>query len=153
KPQDSETFFQYNWTPPVTCHSDQLSWWGDGYLRYVRTTDACGNATKVVDYFTTNTPIILLPRVWHGGRWHRSGSSPEVVIGDGQVRCTGTNAWVASILGVQRIAPGQYALHWRTDQTTTWATGDGTWDCLAGTVTGWREDYWLVNNLPGPHGP
>jgi hypothetical protein len=65
----------------------------------------------------------------------------------------GTNAWVARILGVEQIAPGGYALHWRTDQTTTWATGDGTWDCLAGTVTRWREDYWFVNDLPGPDGP
>ena len=122
--RDSMTFFQYNWGAPVTCHNDQLSWWPDGYLRYIRTTDACGADTTVVDYFTSNNPIILLPRSWDGKPWRVSGSSPAVVTVDGAVKCTGTNNWVSSILGAEQIAPGEYALHSQIKETTDWATGD-----------------------------
>jgi hypothetical protein len=154
--QDSMTFLQHNWSPSdskAACHTDQLSWWPDGYLRYVKTTDACGPDTTVIDYGTKGNPIIFLPRVWNGKPWQLSGSSPAVYRINGQVQCTGTDSWVAKILGVDQVAPGEFGLHWQTRQTTTWATGGVPGGCWAGTVTNWQEDYWLVNDLPSPSGP
>lgn len=152
---DGTTFRQHNWGPPEPCHSDYLSWWSDGYLRYVKTVDACPgtNPATTIDYGTTGSPIIYLPRVWDGGAWSRSGSSPAVYSLGTATACTGTNAWTATILGWEDMAPGERGLHFRSVQTTSWVTGAVPGGCAAGYATHWQEDYWLVADLPGPAGP
>lgn len=149
--QDRYTFLQYNSRPGSAqsrCNADQLSWWPDGYLRYVKTTNACGSHPNVIDF--SGAPIVFLPRTWDGNPWQLSGSSPAVYSVDGVVRCTGTTAWMAQILGVEEISPGELALHWRTTQSTRWATGDVQGGCFAGTTLRWQEDYWFTRQLPGP---
>jgi len=151
--QDADTFRQHNWGPYQRCHTDQLSWWAevDGYLRYVSTTDTCtpGQSTAII----YSIPIIFLPRTWSGSYWSLTGTSSATYVINGITRCTGTTAWKAEILGLETIAPNEVGLHWRTTQTTTWATGDVTGGCWAGAITHWQEDYWFVNDLPGPNGP
>jgi hypothetical protein len=151
--QDQHTYFMYNSdpaSPTATCHSDQLSWWPDGYLRYVRTVDQCGQHLTIMDF--GSSPIIFLPQVWSGGAWSLSGSSPATYSVDGGVRCTGTTVWLAQVLGVEWVTATEQGLHWRTTQMTAWATGDVTGGCWAGYATRWQEDYWLVTDLPSPSG-
>jgi hypothetical protein len=80
-----------------------------------------------------------------------TGSSPAVYTRccdpQNTFSCTGANEWQADILGVDQVSPGVYGLHWRTTQTLK-LTGPG-----CAPVTHWQEDYWLVQNLPGPNGP
>lgn len=150
--QDGETFRVYNSHPgseQSRCNYDDLSWWKDGFLRYVRTVVACGTRRTEIVY---DSPIIFLPRVWDGRPWSLDGRSGAQFFVNGRLRCEGTNAWTAQILGLEELAPGDFQLHWRTTQTTAWATGDVLGGCYAGTVTHWREDYWLTTRLPDPRG-
>jgi hypothetical protein len=150
--QDQWTWRMYNWAPEDPgrrCHYDQLSWWDDGYLRYVRTVDGavdgCGSQRTEIVY---DPPIIFLPTVWSGQPWRLDGTSTARYLVDGQRRCEGTTSWTAEIPGVEQIAPGEAGLHWRTTQTTAWTTGDVVGGCYAGYATRWQEDYWLTNQLP-----
>jgi hypothetical protein len=148
--QDSMTFLQHNGAPDgpqASSNTDQLSWWPDGYLRYVRTINSCASQTTVIDYGTTGSPIIYLPRTWQGSNWRLDGVSPAVYSVDGQVTCTGSNTWTAQILGVERMTPTEVGLHWRSIQTLNLAGS------ACAPVTHWQEDYWLVRDLPGPTGP
>jgi hypothetical protein len=155
--KDSSTFLQHNGAPgdeQASCNTDYLSWWDDGFLRYVRTVNSCGAHTTDIDYMTQNDPIILLPQSWDGRPWSFSSSSPAVYTVDGHPACSGTNAWTAQVLGVEQMAPGDYGLHFRTTQTLTlrvdpafdWSTFDGGSPCAP--TTHWQEDYWLVQDLP-----
>lgn len=158
EPQDQYTFRVYNYAPEDTvnkrCHYDQLSWWADGYLRYVKTVDNCVNPTNEIDYgdstgSPTSGPIIFLPSTWDGvTNWIRKGSSTATYLQGGVVKCTGVNNWTASIVGVEQIAPGVQGVHWQSAQTTIWQTGNLTGQCYAGYTTHWLEDYWLYANLP-----
>jgi hypothetical protein len=152
EPRDQQTFRVYN-SPPASaqarCGYDDLSWWGDGYLRYVRTVTACDAPRTEIVY---DAPIIFLPDRWDGRPWRLDGRSSARYSIDGRPRCQGTNAWTAEIVGVEQVAPGDVELHWRTTQTTTWATGDVRGGCYAGFVTRWREDYWLTGQLTDPAG-
>jgi hypothetical protein len=148
--QDQYTFLQHNGQPggpQADCNTDYLSWWPDGFLRYVRTINSCGAHTTDIDYFTQNDPIILLPHFWDGNPWTVSGTSTAVYRIDGTVACTGTNAWTARIYGVEQMAPGELGLHFRTSQTLS-LTGSA-----CAPTTHWQEDLWLVQDLPGPNGP
>jgi len=148
--QDQYTFLQHNFAPSdpkARCHTDYLSWWPDHFLRYVKTVDSCGAQTTTIDYGTQGNPIIYLPDLWNGSTWSLSGSSPAVYTVDGLVECTGTNRWSAQILGVEEMAPGEFGLHWRSNQTLTLSGS------ACAPTTHWQEDYWLVQDLPSPSGP
>jgi hypothetical protein len=152
--QDQWTFKTYNSGPEdinSRCHYDELSWWDDNTLRYSKTHHECpGSASNEIVY---DAPIIFLPRYWDkaNGKWTYSGSSSAKYYENGGLRCTGTNAYVAEIIGEEEIAPGQKGIHWRTTQTTSWQTGDVAGKCFAGYTTRWQEDYWL-SKLPMPNG-
>jgi len=150
--QDQQTFLVYNSppdSPQARCRYDELSWWEDGYLRYIQTADACGPRRTEIVY---DAPIIFLPRRWDGQPWHLDGQSGARYYVDGTLRCVGTNRWTAEILGVEQVAQADSDLHWRTTQTTTWSTGDVSGGCYTGTVTHWQEDYWLTGRLLDPSG-
>jgi hypothetical protein len=122
--QDQYTFLQHNGDPggpQASCNTDYLSWWPDHFLRYVRTINSCGTQTTDIDYGTQGNPIILLPESWDGNAWSLGGSSPAAYRINGRTACTGTNAWLAQVLGVEQMAPGEVGLHWRTTQTLTMA--------------------------------
>lgn len=124
--QDQWTFRMYNSAPEhpdARSHWDTLSWWDDGFLRYVGTADAVNGTT------TYDPPIIFLPRTWDGGRWLRAGTSTVThVFPDGTTK-TGRIEWITRIVGADRIRP-----HWRWISVTYWQNGD---------ITRWVEDYWL----------
>lgn len=150
--QDRQAFRVYNSAPTsaqARCGYDELSWSRDGYLRYVRTVAACGQQRTEIAY---EQPIVFLPQRWDGRPWRLDGRSAARYYIDGQLHCEGTNAWTAEVLGVEETSPGNADLHWRTTQTTTWTTGDVRGGCYAGSVTRWREDYWLTGRLPDPAG-
>jgi hypothetical protein len=151
--QDQYTFLIHNGAPggsQASCNSDYLSWWNDGFLRYVKTVNTCNGDTSVIDYGTGGNPIIFLPQRWNGEPWKLQGSSPAVYTSccsSGTIYCTGSNDWQAEIFGVDQAAPGVFGLHWRTTQTLK-LNGSG-----CAPTTHWQEDYWLVQDLPGPNGP
>lgn len=150
--QDDQTFRIYNSDPTsadARCNYDELSWWKDGLLRYVRTVTACRKPTTTIEY---DPPIIFLPQQWTGRPWRLNGQSTARSFVDGVLRCQGTNAWVAQIVGVEQGLPGDVELHWSTTQTTTWTSGSVPGLCYKGGVTHWREDYWLTARLADPGG-
>jgi hypothetical protein len=150
--QDAYTYRMYNSDPAsihARCHWDQLTWWPDGYLRYVKTVDTCTGSPVVTNF--TAAPIIFLPQRWDGVTpWTLAGSAQVTHSVDGLIRCIGTTVWLAQILGWEQLTPRDHAIHWRTTQVTTWTNGTG--DCEPGTAVRWREDYWLTNALPSPVG-
>lgn len=148
--RDQFTFVIHNGAPggpQASCNSDYLSWWNDGFLRYVKTVNTCGSDTTVIDYGTAGNPIIFLPQYWNGVPWNLNGSSPAVYSRNGTISCTGVNDWQAQIFGVDEMAPGVFGLHWRTTQTLR-LNGAG-----CAPTTHWQEDYWLVRDLSSPNGP
>jgi len=151
--QDAYSYRMYNSnpaSPQARCHWDQLSWWPDGYLRYLKTVDNCAGSTVVTDF--SAAPIIFLPENWDGVTpWRLEGSAPVTHFADGLIRCTGITVWLAQIFGWEPLTPQDHAIHWRTTQLTNWTTGSG--DCAAGTAVRWQEDYWLTAALASPAGP
>jgi hypothetical protein len=148
---DEETFRMYNSSPldpNSRCHYDQLSWWGDGYFRYVKTHHSCpGSIPNEVVY---EPPIVFLPRTWDetASPWTLTNPVLASYYENGVLRCQGTNTYTARILGWEEIAPGARAIHWRTNQVTNWNSGDVPGKCFAGYVTNWQEDYWLLPEIP-----
>lgn len=154
EPQDQSTYKMYNSAPEDAnsrCHYDQLSWWDDGFLRYVKTHDECpGHTPNEIVY---ESPIIFLPRSWDSSTpWSFSGQSNAKYYQNGVVACEGTNSYKGEIVGLEQIAPNEQGIHWRTTQTTSWTSGSIPGGCSAGSTTHWQEDYWLTDILPVANG-
>lgn len=143
---DSSTFRQYNNPPYKRCHYDQFAWGSDGYMRYVQTVDWCTLGTSTVDSF--DPPIVFLPPSWNdaGEAWSTSGSVTQSHFVNGVLTCQGTNTYTNTILGWELIAPGQWAIHWRTNQTICWTLGS-CGNCT-NWKTHWEEDWFFITNLP-----
>ncbi len=148
--QDQWTFKMYNSAPEDVnkkCHYDQLSWWDDGFLRYVKTHDECPG--QIPNEIVYDPPIIFLPRTWDSSTpWSFSGQSNAKYYQNGVVVCEGTNSYKAEIIGLEQIAPNEQGIHWKTTQNTSWASGSVPGGCSAGYTTQWQEDYWLTDILP-----
>lgn len=154
EPQDQWTYKMYNSAPEDVnsrCHYDQLSWWDDGFLRYVKTHDECPGKTP--NEIVYDAPIIFLPSLWDGSTpWSLSGQSNAKYYQNGVVVCEGTNSYKAEIIGLEQIAPNEQGIHWKTTQTTNWISGSVPGGCSAGSTTHWQEDYWLTDILPVQNG-
>lgn len=150
EPQDQWSYKMYNSAPEDVnsrCHYDLLSWWDDGFLRYVKTHDECPGHTP--NEITYDSPIIFLPRLWDSlVPWVYNGLSGAKYYQNGVLVCEGTNSYKAEIVGLEQIAPNEEGIHWRTTQTTNWTSGNVPGGCSAGSTTRWQEDYWLTNTLP-----
>ncbi|MBI1863598.1 hypothetical protein HYS03_00055 [Candidatus Woesebacteria bacterium] len=150
EPQDKWSFRLYNYAPEdpnSRCHYDQLSWWDDGFLRYVKTHNECPGTTS--NEIVYDPPIIFLPRYWSEKKpWSLNNQSNATYYENGQQVCTGVNNYTGSVIGWEEIAPGVKAIHWRTTQTTNWKTGNIQGRCYAGYTTNWQEDYWLIPSMP-----
>ena len=145
---DGTVFKQYNYgpeDPQKDCHWDLLSWANDK-LTYQQTHDGCDGNNKNV---TFGTPMQFLPRYWDDtAGWTMSGTTSMTTTKfDGSTGCTGTNAWVSTILGRETVSPGVEAIHWRTVQTINWDTGSDSPNCVAGGHLYWQEDLYLTNNI------
>lgn len=145
---DPDGFKQYNYAPEDAqkdCHWDRLSWAGDE-LNYHQTYDGCDTNDKDV---TFSTPIQLLPRYWDDtDSWTTSGSTTQTTTKlNGDPGCVGTNEWTATILGYVTVSPGVQAIHYRTEQSVLWSSGDDLPYCAGETTTNWQEDYYLVDNI------
>lgn len=151
-----DDFKRYNSGPESSdkrCSWDALSWEGD-FLTYSQTHNDCGSNNKDVIY---SSPIRFLPRQWDSSEsedWVYNSSTPVTTTKlDGSTGCTGTNTYTATVfaglMDIDSVAPGmQAAIHWRTHQVLDWDTGDDLPDCVAGGVTNWEEDYYLIADLP-----
>jgi len=140
-------FKQYNSAPEDSakdCHWDLLSWAND-ILTYNQTHDGCSGHNKSV---TFSSPIQYLPRYWDdSASWTTSGTTNITTTKlDGSTGCTGTTAWTATILGYETIN-NTNTIHWKTQQTTNWATGSDSPYCVAASTLHWQEDYYLSNSV------
>lgn len=141
-------FKQYNYGPEDAqkdCHWDLLSWDG-GFLNYSETYDGCDTNDKTVSF---STPIQFLPRYWDdSGTWTRSGTTTQTTTKfDGSPGCVGTNNWTSTILGKETVASGVQAIHWRTEQTIDWTSGDDSPNCVHDSTTNWQEDIYLADSI------
>ncbi len=146
--EEGTRFKQYNYGPEDAqkdCHWDLLAW-ENGFLNYSQTYDGCDGKDKNV---TFSTPIQFLPRYWDDtNTWTQSGSSTQTTTkDDGTTGCVGTNNWTSTILGRETVAPGVQAIHWRTEQTINWTSGDDSPSCIADSTTNWQEDIYLTDNI------
>lgn len=130
--QDGYTFRQYNSDPEhldARCNFDTLSWWDDGYLRYLGTTNVCAHTEVRYD-----PPIIIMPRLAPQTDWQLPQRADVTVLLDDEIRCRGTMYATASVSG----------MHVRSVQNTDWLWTKGTVaTCPAGMTTHWQEDYTL----------
>lgn len=145
--QDQWSFRVYNSAPEdlnSRCHWDLLSWWDDNTLRYSQTHNECAGSIQTDTIY--DPPIIFLPSLWDENQnWSLSYKAKIVQKENGVTVCTGTNNYTASIVGWENISPGVRALHWRSQQQTTW---DNFGKCADWAPTRWQEDYWLEDSLP-----
>lgn len=148
--QNGEEFKRYNSGPEdpteARCSWDLLSWAGDN-LTYAQTHNDCGTNNKDVIY---DQPILFLPRYWDDQTvWTYNGTTPVTTTKlNGDPGCTGVNTYTSRILGRTEVTPGVMAIQWRTNQTINWSTGNDLPDCVAGGVTNWQEDYYMIENIP-----
>lgn len=144
--QDKWTYKLYNSDPEDKngkCHFDQLSWWDDGFLRYVKTFDSCpGSKQNEIVY---DPPIVFLPKDFdkNRGNWSLSSTSKAKYYENGVLKCEGINNYSNKILEIEETKPGTKTVHWQTNQTTKWSFGNIAGKCFKGFVTRWQEDYWL----------
>ncbi len=143
-------FDQFNWGPEDNnsrCHFDRLRWRNSG-LEYRMTRDSCGDVETEMSYVPS---IRLMPREWTpGDEWRISGESDARFREDGDTVCRGTTTWTAEVLGWELLDAnnGDYAIHLRSTQSTTWTSGRSSFGCAEGFETNWQEDYWLMPGLP-----
>jgi hypothetical protein len=131
----SGTFRQYNWSPFVTCHWDQLQWTA-GLLRYQSTHDQCGTAEDEIDY---SPGVAFLPQSWTPGvPWAVSGSSAAIYIDHDRVVCQGINRWTSD-----EVSAGQVDV-FQDMQTIAWTSGADPSGCAAGSVTRWYENFTIA---------
>ncbi len=148
EPQDQWSFKQYNYGPEDVnkrCHYDLMSWWDDGFLRYVKTVDNCpGHTPNEIVY---DPPIVYLPRNWDSTlSWSLSGTSTAKYYINNNLTtpvCEGVIGWNASIVGIDGVN-----IHFVQKDKTTWTKGNLAGHCSPGAVTNWQEDYWLTDVLP-----
>lgn len=147
---NGEEFKRYNSGPedPVEsrCSWDLLSWAGDN-LTYAQTHNDCGTNNKDVIY---DQPILFLPRFWDDTKpWIYNGTTPVTTTKlNGDEGCKGVNTYTSQILPRTEVTAGVMAIQWRTNQTINWSKGDDFPDCVAGGVTNWQEDYYMIEEMP-----
>ncbi len=142
--------------PAKRCGWDALKWTEDS-LYYSQTHDGCGGHNKDVIYNSQGGEgIKFLPRYWDDSTsqdWVYESSVPvKTTTLDGSEGCDGINTYKSTVTAgytdIDSGVPVVPAIHWVTEQNTVWTKGDDQPWCIKDGVTPWREDYYMLIDLP-----